>query len=218
MNAGWDDTGQAEWLESAGVELVRGHGRLAGERAVDVEAADGQRRRLIAKKAVVLAVGSDPSVPPVEGLASAQYWTNREITSASAVPERLIVLGGGPVGVENGARHNGDGLAAAEVTLIGAGERLLGRMEPFVGAAIASAFDSEGITVKTGTGVELVTRTDGNGPVRVELADGTEVVDDEIVKWRPADILGWPRSGPRRRWSDGGAAGSGRRRNARRPD
>ncbi|MGP0025311.1 MAG: FAD-dependent oxidoreductase [Streptosporangiaceae bacterium] len=100
MTAGWDDKNQADWLAGVGATLVRGRGRLAGERCVEVEARDGSRRRLSAARAVILATGSTAAVPPVEGLREIRIWDNRQVTSAKHVPDRLLVLGGGPVGTE----------------------------------------------------------------------------------------------------------------------
>ena len=93
-----DDSAQLPWLEERGVELVRGHGRLDGERRVVV--GDDV---LVARRAVVLAPGTAASVPPIPGLDEAMAWTNREGTTAKEVPESLIVLGGGPVGCRAGA-------------------------------------------------------------------------------------------------------------------
>ena len=100
MTAGWRDDGQLRWLESKGIGLIRGTGRLTGERAVEVETADGAIRRLRADIAVVLATGSSPVIPPIPGLSEARPWDNRAVTSAKEVPRRLLVLGGGAVGVE----------------------------------------------------------------------------------------------------------------------
>ena len=100
MTSHWQDDGQLSWLESKGIDLVRGTGRLAGERAVEVEAADGTTRRLSAARAVVLATGTSPLIPPIPGLREASPWDNRTITSAKELPRRLLVLGGGAIGAE----------------------------------------------------------------------------------------------------------------------
>ncbi len=98
MTSGWDDRGQVPWLDGKGIALVRGHGRLTGERAVAVDLPDGAARRLAAHRAVVLATGTVPFVPPVPGLADVAAWNNRDATAAKQVPERLLVLGGGRSG------------------------------------------------------------------------------------------------------------------------
>nr|MBA2318180.1 pyridine nucleotide-disulfide oxidoreductase [Euzebyales bacterium] len=89
----WDDKHQVQWLDSVGVQLVRGLGRLSGEREVTVEIDEGQRR-LRAERAVILATGTAAAVPPVEGLADIAFWDSRAATAAEQIPERLLVLGG----------------------------------------------------------------------------------------------------------------------------
>jgi len=96
MTGGWDDAGQVPWLTERGIALVRGRGALAGERTVRVDSG----RVLQARRAVVLATGSRPALPPVPGLADAQAWDNRDATAVKALPRRLLVLGGGAIGVE----------------------------------------------------------------------------------------------------------------------
>ena len=88
---GLNDAGQVPWLEDHGVMLIRGHGRLDGERRVRVG-----EDVLVARRAVVIATGSTAALPPIPGLAEARPWTNREATTASTIPGRLLVLGGGP--------------------------------------------------------------------------------------------------------------------------
>jgi pyruvate/2-oxoglutarate dehydrogenase complex dihydrolipoamide dehydrogenase (E3) component len=179
MVSDWDDHGQVEWLANAGVELVRGHGRLAGARSVDVEAGDGSHRQLHATRAVVVAVGSVTSVPPVDGLRELRYWTNRDITSAQAAPRRLIVLGGGPVGVEMAQAWKR--LGSEQVTVIEGGEHLLGRMEPFAGETLLTALRAEGIDVRLGKALARVAREAADAPVIATLADDTQIIGDELL-------------------------------------
>src|SRR4051795_12066806 len=95
-----DDSSQLPWLEDRGIELFRGQGRLAGERRVEVRGHDGGTEELEAARAVFLAGGTLPSMPPIDGLDAIDgAWTNREATTAERVPERLVVMGGGTVGV-----------------------------------------------------------------------------------------------------------------------
>ncbi|MFE4603920.1 FAD-dependent oxidoreductase, partial [Kitasatospora indigofera] len=97
----WRDDGQVEWLDGAGIDLVRGHGRLTGERTVTVTGPDGAERRLTARHAVAVCTGSRAVLPEgVPGLAEARPWTSREATASPKVPGRLVVVGGGVVGVE----------------------------------------------------------------------------------------------------------------------
>lgn len=174
----WDDDGQVQWLDNAGIELVRGHGRLSGEREVTVEHADGSSTVLTAIQAVVVATGSGASTPPVEGLREIRTWDNRDVTAAKQIPERLVVLGGGVVGVEMAQAYRR--LGAAEVTVIEMEDRLLPNHEPFVGEELRAAFEAGGITVLTGAKLTAA-RREGDGPVTAVLAGGEEVVADELL-------------------------------------
>ncbi len=175
----WDDKYQVQWLEGVGATLVRGRGRLVGPRRVDVASADGTTRALEARRAVVLATGSSPVVPPIDGLRGTRVWTNREATSATAVPERLVVLGGGVVGVELAQAWKR--LGAREVTVVEAGERLVSNLEPFAGEELAEAFAAEGIDVRLGAKAVKVERADDDGPVTVTLEPGDTVTGDELL-------------------------------------
>jgi pyruvate/2-oxoglutarate dehydrogenase complex dihydrolipoamide dehydrogenase (E3) component len=136
----WDDKHQVRWVEGTGTTLVRGHGRLAGERTVEVAAEDGSRRTLTARRGVVVATGTSAAIPPVEGLRDIAVWDSRDITTAKQVPTRLLVLGGGVVGVEMAQAFRRLG---AEVTVIEMAGGLLASEEPFVGAQIQEAFEAE---------------------------------------------------------------------------
>ena len=175
----WNDDGQAEWLASVDVDLVRGHGRLAGDRTVEVDTDSGDRITLTARTAVVVATGSTAAVPPIEGLRDIATWDNRDVTSAKQVPARLLVLGGGVVGVEMAQAYRR--LGAEEVTIVEMGDRLLANEEPFVGAEVAEAFADEGIRVLTGAKATKATRESADAPVTLTLDDGTELVGDELV-------------------------------------
>jgi pyruvate/2-oxoglutarate dehydrogenase complex dihydrolipoamide dehydrogenase (E3) component len=179
MTSNWNDAGALDWVEQEGIELVRGTGRLAGERTVAVELRDGGRRSLTARGAVVLAIGSAPAIPPVPGLAEARPWDNRGATSATEVPGRLVVLGGGPVGCELAQAFRR--LGSEEVTVVIRGERLLAREEPFAGREVMAAFAEEGITVLTRTEVVSVRRDRPDGPVTVVLGDGEELTGDQLL-------------------------------------
>jgi pyruvate/2-oxoglutarate dehydrogenase complex dihydrolipoamide dehydrogenase (E3) component len=176
---GHDDSGQVQWLESAGVAFIRGHARLAGERRVTVATADGGTRTLSARHAVVLAAGTVAAVPPIPGLREARPWISRDVTNATAAPARLVVLGGGVVACEMAQAMRA--LGAEEVTLVERGPRLLGRVEPFAAAMLAEAFVASGMTVLTGTTAESVRRNGERGPVTVTLSDGGTVVADEVL-------------------------------------
>jgi dihydrolipoamide dehydrogenase len=175
MTSSWSDESQVRWLDGIGATLVRGHGRLAGERAVDVER-DGTTTRLEAREAVVLAAGTGPLLPPIEGLADVMAWTNREATQASRVPGRLLVLGGGAVGAELAQAYARLG---STVTVVEGGPRLLGREEPFAGEEVREAFEAEGISVLLDARAAAVART--NGTISLRLEDGRELEGDELL-------------------------------------
>jgi len=197
MTSGWRDEGQLRWLESKGIGLIRGTGRLTGERTVEVETADGATRRLRANMAIVLATGSSAVIPPIPGLSEARPWDNRAVTSAKDLPGRLLVLGGGAVGVEMAQAFKR--LGSEEVVVLEGSDRLLGREEPFAGEELRAAFEAEGITVVTGVRMTAARRLGRDGPVVASLGDGREFTGDEIlvaVGRRPATAgLGLERVG-----------------------
>jgi pyruvate/2-oxoglutarate dehydrogenase complex dihydrolipoamide dehydrogenase (E3) component len=166
-----DDAGQLPWLESRSIELVRGHGRLEGERRVRVGADLYEARR-----AVVIAVGSAAALPRVPGLSDAAPWTNREIVTTERVPERLIVLGGGVVGVEMADAFTSLG---SRVIVIEAEQRLLSREEPFAAEELRAALSKRGADIRLGVLAERVERKDG--VVRALLSNGASVEGDEIL-------------------------------------
>ena len=165
-----DDATQLPWLEERGVALVRGHGRLDGERRVRVGDDVLQARR-----AVVLASGSSATIPPVPGLAEAHPWTNIEATTAKHVPGRLFVLGGGVVGVEMAQAWSSLG---SDVTLVHRGDRLIEREERFAGAQVEAGLRDAGVGVRLQTSVTAVAR---NRSLQIELDDGTTSEADEIL-------------------------------------
>lgn len=175
----WDDKYQVQWLERMGGVLLRGHGRLVGARRVDVEASDGTVRQLEARRAVVIATGSTPVVPPIEGLRDVRTWSSRDATGAKAVPGRLVVLGGGVAGVEMAQAWKR--LGAREVTIVAASERLVPKLEPFAGDELRDAFVEEGIGVMLDAAVVRVARAGDDGPVTLTLEDGRTVSGDELL-------------------------------------
>jgi pyruvate/2-oxoglutarate dehydrogenase complex dihydrolipoamide dehydrogenase (E3) component len=179
MTSNWRDDGELSWLEGKGIDLVRGTGRLAGERAVEVEAADGTTRRLSAARAVVLATGTSSLIPPIPGLREADPWDNRMATSAKELPRRLLVLGGGAVGAEMAQAFKRMG--CEEVVVLEGLERLLAREEPFAGEQLRAAFEAEDMTVVTGVRMTAARRLGSGGPVVATLADGREFTGDEIL-------------------------------------
>ncbi len=179
MVSDWDDANQVKWLDGAGGVLVRGRGRIAGPRRVDVETADGTMRRLEARLAVVLATGSSAAIPPIDGLRDTRIWDSRDATSAKTVPERLLVLGGGVVGSEMAQAWKR--LGAREVTIIAKSDRLVPKLEPFAGEQLQEAFEAEGITVVVGVTVARAERAAADAPVTLTLDDGRTFTGDELL-------------------------------------
>jgi dihydrolipoamide dehydrogenase len=166
-----DDSSQEPWLEQRGVAIVRGAGRLDGERRV--RAGDDT---LVARKAVVVATGSSPLIPPIDGLREAKPWTNRDATTAKEVPGRLAILGGGVVGVEMAQAYTSLG---SEVTLIERADRLIAREEPFAADDVEQSLRERGADIRLGTSATAV-RAEG-GEVTLELDDGGPVRADELL-------------------------------------
>ncbi|GAA1897824.1 dihydrolipoyl dehydrogenase family protein [Streptantibioticus ferralitis] len=174
----WKDDGQVAWVDSAGIDLVRGHGRLDGVRRVVVETPGGELRTLTARHAVAVCTGSRAALPDLPGLAEARPWTSREATSGQEVPGRLAVVGGGVVATEMATAWQALG---SRVTLLVRGTGLLPRMEPFAGELVAEGLAEAGVEIRTGTNVASVRRPDPSGPVTVVLADCGELVVDEVL-------------------------------------
>ena len=174
-----DDTVEVSEIKNFPAAFVRGHGRLAGPLRAEVSAPDGSVRTLRARRAVIIATGSDPYVPDLPGLREARPWTNREATSVEHVPKRLAVIGGGPVAAEMSQALRS--LGTRETTVLVAGERLLPRAEPFAGELLAQSFRDSGIDVRLGRFVTRVERPVPAGPVTVHVDDGSQVEADEIL-------------------------------------
>ncbi len=166
-----DDSSQLPWLEERGIALFRGWGRLDGERTVVVG-----DDRLEARKAVVLCGGTVPLLPPIDGLAEAKPWTNREATTTKEIPARLIVMGGGVVGVELSQAFQTLG---ARVTLIEGERRLLPREEEFACEQVTDALAELGVDIRTSQKATSV-RREGD-EVSVTLGDGSTVTGDELL-------------------------------------
>jgi dihydrolipoamide dehydrogenase len=166
-----DDSAKVPWLSERGITLIRGHGRLDGERCVSVD-----DRRFQAREAVVVAVGSGAAIPDIPGLAEARPWTNREATTTRVLPSSLVVLGGGPVGVELAQAYAELGVT---VTIIETLDRLIAREEEFAADQLTTALRERGVDVRLGVNANSVAR-DG-ATVIVELSDGGRVQGEEIL-------------------------------------
>ncbi|THJ65074.1 NAD(P)/FAD-dependent oxidoreductase [Arthrobacter echini] len=171
----WDDSSQAEWAISAGITLERGRATISGEREVTISGADGSQTRYRAEHAVVVATGSRPTIPPIDGLADLDYWTTREATSAAEVPASLAVVGGGVAGVELAQAWARLG---AEVTVVARS----GILESFPREAselVQDALRAEGVTILTDTGTDAV-RKDGESFV-LDVGNGHTVTAEKVL-------------------------------------
>jgi len=166
----WDDTVAVDRFVGKGGTFVRGRGVIDGFGRVRV--GDDV---YVARDGVVIATGTSAALPPVPGLAEAAPWTNREVVKVRSVPRSLVVLGGGAIGLELAQAFRRFG---SEVTVIEAGERILGPEEPESSALLRKVFEREGIRVTEGMGATGVRR---DGAVTITLGDGSEVVADEIL-------------------------------------
>jgi len=163
-------SGSRRGLEEAdGVELVFGHGRLTGPRAVDVELRDGGRRRLAARRWVFLDTGTRPRLPDVEGIRQVPTLDNTTVMELEETPEHLVVLGGGYIGCELGQMFRRFGSA---VTLLQYGPRLLGREDADVSDGVAEILRADGVEVLLEAETSRVEGTDGGIALTVALPDG----------------------------------------------
>jgi pyruvate/2-oxoglutarate dehydrogenase complex dihydrolipoamide dehydrogenase (E3) component len=167
-----DDSAQLPWLEQRGIALFRGHGRLTGERRVTVG-----DEELEAHRAVILGGGSLPLFPPIEGLDTVEgAWTNREATTTKEVPARLLVVGGGVVGVELSQAFQTLG---SQVTLVEGERRLLPREEEFACAQVTEALEGYGVDIRTGE--KACKFAQAGGTVTVTTSGGVSVEGDVLL-------------------------------------
>jgi pyruvate/2-oxoglutarate dehydrogenase complex dihydrolipoamide dehydrogenase (E3) component len=171
MVSGYDDTGQARWAEGEGITVLRGDGRLEGPGRVrvgdTVHSADD----------IVIATGSEPVIPPVPGLRELErIWTNREATGLTEVPRRLLVLGGGAVGLELGQALARMG---ASVAIVEGADHVLAREPKPLGDAVAEALAADGVEMHLGRHAAAARREGGD--YVLDLADGTELRGDRLL-------------------------------------
>ncbi len=182
-----DDTRPAAAMEATGAKLVRGQGTLVDPRTVEVGG-----EQLIALRAVVVANGGTAAIPPIPGLDSIDFWTNRQATLPRELPGSLAVLGGGAVGVELGQAFARFG---SKVTIVEAGPRFLGLEEPEAGAALRPHLEADGITVMVDDPCVSVEKRDGG--VLVKLKSGASVQADRLLvaTGRRANFEAWQGAG-----------------------
>ena len=167
---GRDDSWHAGWIADQRAELVRGEARVARRGLVVV----GEHE--LEYEALVVATGSSPAVPPIDGLADVEYWTSRDAVWASEVPESLVVLGGGPVGVELAQFFHRMG---ARVTVVEHNDRILARLDPDAGALLRERLEQEGIDVRVAVQAERVEAT-GAG-VRLHVSAGRPLEAERLL-------------------------------------
>ncbi|MCX2730333.1 NAD(P)/FAD-dependent oxidoreductase [Saccharopolyspora sp. NFXS83] len=181
---GWDDTAAVERFERTGGRLVRGRGRITAPGEVTVTTDSGPRT-FHARKAIVLNPGTEPTVPPIDGLADTPYWTNRGAVAARTAPESLLVLGAGPVGLEFTQVFARFGSA---VTVVETGDRILGPAEPEVSEALERVLRAEGVDVRVGAGVRRVAHSGGRFRVEFDQGDPVEVERLLVATGRRTDL------------------------------
>lgn len=169
--AGWDDTAAVERHEDKGTSFVRGAARVTSHNSLEV---DG--RRYETRRAIVIAAGGEPSIPPIDGLPDIDYWTNREAIEATQIPRSLLVFGGGPIGVELAQVYNRFG---ASVTVIEMAPHILPLEEPENGQALAEVLQDQGITVVSGVGAKSVAQ--GGDGIQATLEDGQTVSAQKLL-------------------------------------
>ncbi|QEW02334.1 dihydrolipoyl dehydrogenase family protein [Microbacterium lushaniae] len=172
----WNDDSQVQWVDKAGIDLVRGHGALAGEKRVRVTADDGSVTDLVARHAVVVCTGSAALLPDIPGLRGIRPWTSREATAAQTTPESLAILGGGVVATEMATAYASFG---TRVTVL-ARSGLLTNEEPFAGEMVTASLRDLGADVRTGVTIAAA-RRDGDVPAHLELSDGTTLEAEEVL-------------------------------------
>ncbi len=171
FTSNWDDSGQADWVEGAGIDLIRGHATITGVKEVTVNGEVHQ-----AKYAVAAVTGSSALLPDIPGLAEAKPWTSREATSVKSMPQSVVIVGGGVVAAEMATAYQQLG---STVTLI-ARSGLLGGQEPFAGELVADSLRGLGVDVRLGVSPSNVLRTE-HDTVEVTLDDDSTVIADEII-------------------------------------
>ena len=172
----WDDQVAVDRLADAGATVLHGTGRLAGPGVVEVTAPDGSVSTFRASRGVVLNPGTRPARLPIEGLADTPYWTNREVVQVTDLPGSLTVIGGGPIGAEITQVMARFGV---RVTLLEAGPRILGPLEPEASSVVADALVADGVRVMAGLDITSVAHTDGT--FTVTLGDGQVVHSDRLL-------------------------------------
>ncbi|MBT2513311.1 NAD(P)/FAD-dependent oxidoreductase [Arthrobacter sp. ISL-30] len=172
----WQDDSQIQWLDNAGIELLRGRARITGPREVQVDGINGNSYALKARHAVVIATGSTPVIPDVQGIRSVPFWTTRGATSAKEVPRRLAVLGGGVAGVELAQAFARLGSA---VTIVARG-RLLRAFPEEAAELVAAGLRADGVELRLGKEPRQIGQND-DGSLSLAFDDCRTVIADRLL-------------------------------------
>jgi pyruvate/2-oxoglutarate dehydrogenase complex dihydrolipoamide dehydrogenase (E3) component len=166
----WDDRVAVERFEKKGGRFIRGTARFAGPGTVQIDGTTVEAQK------IVVNAGTVPSIPPLSGLSDVHYWTNHDAIETKELPATLTILGGGPIGLELGQMFSRFGV---KVTILEAGERILGPEEPESSTLLAEVFEREGIVVRTKAAVEKVS-VDG-ADISLSLGDGSSVRGEKLL-------------------------------------
>ena len=171
MVSSYDDAGQVKWLDDSGIELIRGNGRILAPSVIEV---DGNR---YSARHIVIATGSEPVIPPIPGLTELDgVWTNREATGGRAIPTSIVILGGGPVGVEMAQAF---ATLGADVDLVEGMDHILPREPRPLGDALAEALAGEQLRIHLGRRAASVARDGADYVARFE--DGTRLAGERLL-------------------------------------
>jgi pyruvate/2-oxoglutarate dehydrogenase complex dihydrolipoamide dehydrogenase (E3) component len=174
-----DDSSHQAALEKDGATVIRGEARFAGPGRVEVHRPDGGASRTLTGRSVILAVGSVARIPPIEGLDAVAYWTNREATATRGLPRSLLILGGGPTGVELAQVYARYGV---ETTIVDSNDRLNARDHPRNSEAIQAGLEADGVRIRTGVRSQRIEAGGGAGGAHlVELSDGSTAEGHAIL-------------------------------------
>ena len=179
---GRDDSWHAGWLADQGAELVRGEAQVVRPGAVEVGGREIEYANL------VIATGSSPAVPPIEGLEDVHYWTNRDAVWTDGIPESLVVLGGGPVGVELTQFFHRMG---ARVTIVEHNDRILARLDPDAGALLRERLEQEGIEVRVAVRAQRVEATGAGVRLHVSAGEPLEAERLLVATGRRPNVAGF---------------------------
>jgi len=179
---GRDDSWHAGWIADQGADLIRGEARVVRPGLVTVGGREIEYANL------VVATGSSPAIPPIEGLEDIDYWTNREAVWTDRIPKSLVVLGGGPVGIELAQFFHRMG---SRVTVVEYNDRILAKLDPDAGALLAERLGGEGIEVRVGVRATHVEATNGGLRLHVSVGDPIQGEQLLVAAGRRPNVLGF---------------------------